>query len=116
MLFLFLIRNNLLPLKYKIKHIMNYGLIIKKLRKEKYNENQVDFAKRIGITQSYLSSIEKGNKKPSIELLERIGIISEIPVAVLLWNSVTENDISHEKRDIFKSTKPSIDSLILSFF
>ncbi|MNL41956.1 helix-turn-helix protein [compost metagenome] len=95
---------------------MNYGIIIKKLRKDKFNENQVEFSKRIGITQPYLCSIELGNKKPSIELLENISVLLEIPLPIIFWSSLTENDISNDKKEIFNQLKPSVDNLIMSFF
>lgn len=95
---------------------MNYGLIIKKLRKEKYNENQVDFSKRIGITQSYLSGIEIGNKKPSIDLLENISLLTNVPLPIMFWQSITDENIPVGKKEIFKQLKPSIDNLIMSFF
>lgn len=95
---------------------MNYGEAIKKLRKEKVFENQVDFSKNIGITQSYLSSIENGNKKPSTDLLETIAEYVKVPMPVLFWNSVTEKDVPEDKRESFNRLKSGIDSLIMSFF
>lgn len=95
---------------------MNYGLIIRKLRIEKYNENQVDFSKRIGITQSYLSSVENGNKKPSIDLLETISLLTNLPLPIMFWQSLTDENIPVGKRDVFNQLKPIIDDLIMSFF
>jgi len=95
---------------------MNYGSAIKKLRVEKVWENQTEFAKNIGITQSYLSSIENGNKKPSTDLLETIANHTKVPMAILFWNSVTESDVAEDKRESFKRLKAGIDSLIMSFF
>jgi len=95
---------------------MNYGSAIKKLRVEKVWENQTEFSKNIGITQSYLSSIENGNKKPSTDLLETIANYTKVPMPILFWNSVTEKDVSEDKRESFNRLKSSIDSLIMSFF
>lgn len=115
-MFLLFIRNIILHLNNKTKHIMNYGSIIRKLRKEKYSENQVDFSKRIGITQSYLSSVENGNKKPSIDLLETISLLTNVPLPIMFWQSLTDENIPVGKKEMFNQIKPSIDSLIMSFF
>jgi len=57
---------------------MNYGLLIKRLRKEK-NMNMRDFAKLVGISFQYVSCLEneKANSKgqplnPSIDILKQI--------------------------------------------
>ena len=95
---------------------MNYGQAIKKLRCEKVWENQTEFAKNIGITQSYLSSIENDNKKPSTDLLEVIANYTKVPMAILFWNSVTESDVSEDKRESLRRLKSGIDSIVMSFF
>jgi len=90
---------------------MNYGLMIKTLRTGK-KENQNSFSSKLGISQTYLSQLEKGKKTPSPHLLERISIYVDIPLAILFWYSITEFDIKDEKRELFKDLKPSIDKLI----
>lgn len=95
---------------------MDYGEAIRKLRTWKMEETQAEFAEKIGITQSYLSSIENGNKKPSTDLMETIANHVKVPMPVLFWSSLTEEDISEDKREIFKQLKPSVNALIMSFF
>ena len=51
---------------------MNIGKAIKGLRKEK-GIAQNDFAKGCGISQTSISLIENGAKKPSAQTLNRIG-------------------------------------------
>lgn len=95
---------------------MNYGLIIKDLRVSKMKQNQTEFAEGSGITQTYLSRIETGHKKPSTDLLESIANYVEVPLPIIFWRSITESDISEEKRESFNRLKPGIDNLIMSFF
>lgn len=91
---------------------MNIGAAIKRLRKSKTRLNQIEFAKSVGITQTYLSQIETGAKIPSLHVLNDIGGYLEIPFPVLLWFSITEDDIQDSKKEHFKFIKPTIDSMI----
>lgn len=90
---------------------MNIGKAIKELRGD-ICLSQKDYASRIGVTQSYLSQIENGQKKPSMELIEVISEDLGKPLAILLWFSLDESDVSDEKVEVFKVIKPSIDQLI----
>jgi len=94
---------------------MNIGTAIKKLRVRK-TLNQQDFANRIGITQTYLSQIENGHKRPSLEVLEFIAKDSKIPLPIMFWCGVELEDITETKREAYKMLKPSIDALITSLF
>ena len=91
---------------------MNIGIAIKHLRKTKTRLNQVEFAEAVGITQTYLSQIETGSKTPSLEILNWIALYFKIPLPVLFWFSLTEDDIQAPKKEQFKMVKPSIDAMI----
>ena len=90
---------------------MNLGNAIKTVRKNK-GLKQKQFCELIGITQSYLSGIENGNKKPSIDVLEKIAETVNIPIPVLFWFTVSEDDVNERKLEMFKLLKPSVDKLI----
>ena len=73
---------------------MNVGISIREIRKERTPQlNQSEFAKLIGITQTYLSQIETGAKTPSIEVLERISKEFEIPLPIIFWLGIEEKDV-----------------------
>ncbi len=94
---------------------MNIGQAIKILRlKEGFTQH--DFAESIGITQSYLSLIEKAHKKPSLEVLQQIADILNTPLPVLFWFGIEREDVSEEKRYAYDTLKPSIDKLINEVF
>jgi len=95
---------------------MNYGKAINDLRVNRMKQTQVVFCKYVGITQPYLSQIEMGNKKPSIDLLERISDHVGIPLPILFWYSVSEADVKPERLEAFRTLKPTADSLVQSFF
>lgn len=50
------------------------------------NLEQTELADKIGITRQYLSRLENGTSKPSIDLLFRIAEILEIDVTKILKN------------------------------
>ena len=86
------------------------GVAIKKLRGQ---EKQVEFAKKCGISSCYLSQLESGERKPSIELIERISQISEVPLEVFYFLSIQEDNIKNEE---FRNAKATIDILLQKIF
>lgn len=96
---------------------MNLGKSIRTLRKSLTPKvTQAEYAESIGITQSYLSCIENGEKEPSTDLLKKVADKHDVPMPVFLWMSMDENDISPKKLPSFKLLKPSIDALLNEFF
>lgn len=94
---------------------MNIGNAIKDLRQQK-GLKQTDFAVKCGLSQSYLSSIEKGRKEPTLSILKQIANALSIPMPVLVFFSLDQEDISESKRDAFQMLEPSIKGLINNVF
>lgn len=94
---------------------MNIGISIKKARKEIAKMNQADFAKSIGITQTYLSQIENGVSIPSILVLTNISKSFNIPLPILFWYTLDIEDVEPRKHKAFKMLKPTIDTMIKEF-
>jgi XRE family transcriptional regulator, regulator of sulfur utilization len=96
---------------------MNIGTAIRNIRKERTPQlNQSEFAKLIGITQTYLSQIETGAKTPNISVLETISKEFEIPLPIIFWLSIEEGDVAEHRREYFRFLKPTVDSMIDTFF
>lgn len=96
---------------------MNIGIAIRTIRKERTQQlNQSEFAKLIGITQTYLSQIETGAKTPTISVLEKISKEFEIPLPIIFWLGINEEDIAEQKREYFRFLKPTVDAMINEFF
>ena len=93
---------------------MNLGNAVKELRKKR-GLTQGNFCEQIGITQSYLSQVEKGHKEPSIDVLKKIANALDTPMPVLFWFTLTEEDVDESKVEVFKLLKPSVDSLVDAF-
>ena len=46
---------------------------------------QVELAERLGVSKSHISEIEKGNKSPSLDLIQRYAIEFKIPVSSIMF-------------------------------
>lgn len=91
---------------------MNFGKAIKKIRKERLPHlTQTEFGRVIGITQTYLSQLESGSRYPSIQLLKRISKEFQIPVQILFWYSIGEEDIKPRYRKNLELVNEKIDPL-----
>lgn len=94
---------------------MNIGATIKKLRKRK-NIQQSELAGKSGISQTYLSQIETGERIPTIETLEKISKELKIPFPILSFLSLDANSIQTNKRDAFLRIEPAIKAMVEEFF
>lgn len=94
---------------------MDLGNKIKNIRKQK-GLTQAAFALSIGITQTYLSQIESNLKEPNLSTLKSISEGLGVPLPILFFLSMTEEDVRPNKRNAFKIVSPSVNSLVNEFF
>lgn len=94
---------------------MNLGNVIKNIRKQK-GQTQSEFALSCGITQTYLSQIESNLKEPNLATLKLISLNLNLPLPILFFLSMTEEDVQPSKRKAFQIVSPSIKSLVNEFF
>ncbi len=94
---------------------MNLGNIIKNIRKQK-GQTQGEFARSCGITQTYLSQIESNLKEPNLSTLRAISESLDVPLPILFFLSMTEDDVQPNKRKAFEIVSPSVKSLVNEFF
>ena len=94
---------------------MNLGQGIRTFRKGRGWRQNV-FAKKAGISQTYLSQIESGKRIPDTQVLVKIASEFNLPLAVFMWKTLELSDIESRKIEAFKLLKPIIDSLIDSVF
>lgn len=92
---------------------MNYGKAIKTFRLQ-LDQTQEDFAFNTGISQGTLSNIENGVRGCKTDVLDKISEYTKIPVPIILWSSLTVNDVPENKKEAFILIKHSIDELIKS--
>ena len=94
---------------------MKIGHYLKDLRNFKLGISQKEFAEKIGISKAYINLIENEKKQPSIELLTKIADFYDMPVQMLIFLSLSEDDVKENKKYAFRIVKPAIDDLIMSF-
>lgn len=94
---------------------MDLGTTIKNVRIQN-GYKQIEFAKICDISQTYLSQIENNVKEPNISTLRIISEKLDVPVPVIFFLSITEEDIKPEKIEAYKHLAPSLKSMINEFF
>ncbi|MEO7047622.1 MAG: helix-turn-helix transcriptional regulator [Ferruginibacter sp.] len=94
---------------------MKLGQQLKAARK-KSNLNQSQAASKIGISQTYLSQLETDTKSASPTTLDEICKAYSTHIALIIWKSVTEKDISKRKLKTYREIKPMMDKLIEEIF
>lgn len=94
---------------------MNVGRTIKELR-TLFGLSQTNFANALGISQSHLSLVEKGKRTLHQDGLEKIGHILGIPIWLLLYMSMSPEDVPESRREIFVRTKPKVDKLLKEIY
>jgi len=91
---------------------MNIGQAIKAIRKQK-KLTQVELADASGITQTALSQLESGRKRPGPGTLQKLCGALEIPELLIYLLAMEEVDIPAGKKDMYKLLYPSIRGLAL---
>ncbi|NNK28905.1 MAG: helix-turn-helix transcriptional regulator [Flavobacteriaceae bacterium] len=90
---------------------MNLGNVIKNIRKQR-GQTQEEFASLCGITQTYLSKIERNSKEPNLSTLKDISDAINVPLPILFFQSLTEDDVHPTKRKAFEEIKLDVNSLV----
>lgn len=86
---------------------MDLGNTIKKIRKNK-GFTQDQFATICGISQTYLSQIENNQKEPNLSILKTIAEKLSLPLPILFFQSLTEDDVHPEKKEFFNAIGPQL--------
>jgi XRE family transcriptional regulator, regulator of sulfur utilization len=94
---------------------MDIGKAIKTTR-QKRGIKQKDFAIQCDITASYLSQIENNLKDPNLSTLRTISTELGLPLPILFFLSIDENDVKSEKQAAFNFINAPIKSMISEFF
>ncbi len=76
---------------------MNIGEALKRIRLI-YGYKANDMSRELEISPSYLSEIEHGNRKPSLEILQNYAEIFDIKVSALLILSEEYTEMKNENR------------------
>lgn len=94
---------------------MEIGTTIKDFRKLN-GIKQKDLASKAKISSTYLSQIESNTKDPTLSTLKAISKSLDMPLPLLLFISINNNDIPKSKRQAFNTIYPTIKIFIESLF
>lgn len=90
---------------------MNLGLAIKRIRTEK-GISQGSLAEQCEISQTSLSQIEKGVKRPNPKTLKNICESLEVPETIIYLYGMEESDVPEEKKELYNHLYPTVESMI----
>ncbi len=91
---------------------MNIGLAIKSIRK-KLSITQYELAEKCDLSQTSLSQIETGVKRPSQRTISRVCTVLDIPESIIYIVAMQEVDVPASKKSVYDLVYPSIKSLAL---
>jgi transcriptional regulator with XRE-family HTH domain len=91
---------------------MNIGLAIKSIRK-KLSITQYELAERCDLSQTSLSQIETGVKRPSQRTITKVCLVLDIPESIIYIVAMQEADVPPSKKGVYELVYPSIKSLAL---
>lgn len=60
--------------------------------------SQAELAKKLGVSNTYISEIERGNREPSLTVIEKYSDYFNIPASSILFFSESLNDGSPKTR------------------
>ncbi len=80
-----------------------------KILREYYGETQIEFAKRCGISQSYLAALEKGRRKPNKKIIEAVNKMG----FTLEWYLFGEKNAPGTRSNETLKSKTAIENLLL---
>lgn len=98
---------------------MNLGYAFKEARLKRFpngEKRQYKIAEEAGISQTFLSQIESGSKTPSVEVINALCKIYQIPPAILFWMALEPRDINKKKINAFNAIKGPMNHLVNEFF
>ena len=91
---------------------MNIGKAIREIR-TKAGISQTEFANRCGLSQTSLSQIEVGVKRPSQRTIVKICEVFDIPEAAIYFMAIEKGDVSKDKRKVYDVVFPTLMRLAL---
>lgn len=94
---------------------MEIGQVIKLLIKKR-GLKQVEVAEKIGKSTTALSQIINGTYKPQSDTLEKLSQVLNVPVAVIHFLSISEEDVPKENLPLFRNLAPSMEKYLIDVF
>lgn len=94
---------------------MSIGRVIKSILKQK-GISQKELSVKIGKSSTAVSQILNGVYHPNPETLGKISEVLEIPIPVLNFLSISEDDIPENKKELYKQMHPIMEKYVSEMF
>ncbi|HEY1030198.1 MAG TPA: helix-turn-helix transcriptional regulator [Flavipsychrobacter sp.] len=91
---------------------MNIGTAIRSIRRQ-LDITQYQLADRCSISQTSLSQIENGVKRPSTRTIKKICEVLEVPESIIYILGMQDTDVPDSRRNVYEMLFPSIRNLAL---
>jgi len=90
---------------------MNIGQAIKQIRTGK-SLTQIQLSKITVISQTSLSQIEKGIKRPSQKNLTKICRALDVPETIVYFYGLEESDVPEKKKKVYSVVYPVVQEMV----
>lgn len=94
---------------------MTIGEVIKLLLKKK-NITQLQLAVEIGKSTTAISQIVKGQYSPTAETLDKISKVINVPVPVMYFLTISDDDVPDDKKQLYNLLAPSMNKFLNDIF
>jgi transcriptional regulator with XRE-family HTH domain len=91
---------------------MNIGIAIRSIRKE-LDITQYELADRCNISQTSLSQIENGVKRPSTRTIKKVCDVLDLPESIIYILGMQDTDVPDSRKGVYEMLFPSIKNLAL---
>ncbi len=91
---------------------MNIGLAIRSIRRQ-LDITQYELADKCNISQTSLSQIENGVKRPSTRTIKKVCEVLDVPESIIYILGMQDTDVPNSRKDVYEMLFPSIKNLAL---
>ena len=91
---------------------MNIGIAIRSIRRQ-LGITQYELAEKCNISQTSLSQIENGIKRPSTRTIKKVCEVLEVPESVIYILGMQETDVPVSRKSVYDMLFPSIRNMAL---
>jgi transcriptional regulator with XRE-family HTH domain len=94
---------------------MNLGSTIKHFREQR-GMSQKALAQAMEISAPYLSLLESNQRTPALGMIEAIAQALKVPVPILMFHAMEEEDVPLSKRALFRTVFEPVREMITTTF
>lgn len=94
---------------------MKIGRALRDIRQNVAGRRQGEVASAVGLSQTYLSQLEADKRSPTTDVIEKLCMEYQVPLAFVMWKAMEMKDVHKSKQRALGLIKPIVDDLIEGF-